>query len=95
MSNRVAEILAAWGEVFLPTAAVPKWKGRRFFHVYKIVAFLLPHFLLLYYYYSCSRKNPAQRSWGKGINLVFLLVVLLHVAKSGLRYQCQWHFPLI
>lgn len=94
--NKVVEILAAWGEVFLPCSAVPKWwKRRRLFYVYQIAAFLLPHFLLMYCYCSCNRKNPAQHTWGKGTNLVFPLVVLLHVAKSGLRYQHQWHRSLI
>lgn len=94
--NEADETLAAWGEVFLPFTAVSKWwKGSRLFYVYKIAAFLLPCFLFLNRYCSCSRKNPAQCSWGKGTSLVFLLALLLHVAKSGLTNQSQWHCSLI
>lgn len=56
--------------------------------MYKIAAFLLPHFFALVLLQLLHQLH-AQHGWGKGTNLVFPLGVLMHIAKSALRYQHQ------
>jgi len=90
--NGVTEILAAWRGSLPVFHCGPKVVERK-----EILPFIQDScfastlFFALVLYCSCSRKHTAQRGWGKGTNLVFLLMVLLHIAKSDVWYQHQRH----